>query len=117
MADVTVLGTGRMGAAMARRVASAGHRLTVWNRSPAAAQAVADALPAGTATVAVTAADAVRDGEVVLSMLADGTATRAVLLDSQVMVALRPGCVVCDLATSGVATARALDEGMSAAGA
>ena len=40
MAEVAVLGTGRMGSAMARRVAAAGHRVTVWNRTRAAAEAL-----------------------------------------------------------------------------
>ena len=117
MAEVAVLGTGRMGAAMARRVALAGHGLTVWNRTAAAAQAVVDALPPGAATVAATPADAVRGRQVVLSVLAAGDVTRAVLLDSQVLAALGPDCVVCDLATSGVQTAHALASGLEDAGA
>ena len=116
MAEVAVLGTGRMGAAMARRVAAAGHRLTLWNRSPAAAQAVADALPDATVEVAGSAADAVRGRDVVLSMLADGAVTCAVLLDTDVSAALPPHAVVCDLATSGVAAARALSDGLAARG-
>lgn len=116
MADVAVLGTGRMGAALARRLAGAGHRVTVWNRTAAAAQAVADALPAGSATVAATPAEAVRDRDVVLAMLADGAATRAVVLDTAVLAALRRGSVVCDLGTSGVDTATALEAGLAAAG-
>jgi 3-hydroxyisobutyrate dehydrogenase-like beta-hydroxyacid dehydrogenase len=116
MADVAVLGTGRMGAAMARRVALAGHRLTVWNRTAATAQAVVDALPAGPARVADSPAEAVRDRDVVLTMLADGAAARAVLLDTSVLAELRPGSVVCDLGTSGVDTATALEAGLTAAG-
>ncbi|MFP6741381.1 MAG: NAD(P)-binding domain-containing protein [Alphaproteobacteria bacterium] len=34
MADITVIGLGRMGAALARAMGQAGHDLTVWNRSP-----------------------------------------------------------------------------------
>ena len=116
MADVAVLGTGRMGAAMARRVALAGHRVRVWNRTAATAHAAIDGLPAGTATVAAGAADAVQGCQVVLCMLADGAATRDVLLDTQVMAALADDVVVCDLGTSGVAAARALADRLSAAG-
>jgi len=114
VADVALLGTGRMGAAMARRVAAAEHRLTVWNRTPAAAREAVAGLPG--ATVAESAAQAVCDCEVVLSVLADGTASRAVLLDTDVLAALRAGAVVCDLATSGVPTARALADGLRGAG-
>jgi 3-hydroxyisobutyrate dehydrogenase-like beta-hydroxyacid dehydrogenase len=112
-----------MGTAMARRVARAGHTLTVWNRTSAAAQAVADGLAAEGAagvTVAPTAADAVRAADVVLSMLADGRATRDVLLDTAVLRALTTDhrhVVVCDLATSGVDAATALAEGLAGVGA
>ena len=33
MADVGLLGVGRMGGAMARKLADAGHHVTVWNRT------------------------------------------------------------------------------------
>jgi 3-hydroxyisobutyrate dehydrogenase-like beta-hydroxyacid dehydrogenase len=111
MADVAVLGIGRMGAAMAERLAAAGHRLTVWNRTEATARRVVAGLPAevaGAAAVAASPADAVRGRDVVLSMLADGDATCAVLLDTDVVAALRTDAIVCDLATSGVRAARNL---------
>ena len=116
MADVALLGTGRMGSAMARRLAGSGHTLTLWNRTAASARAVADSLPAGAVRVAGSPAEAVRDREVVLSTLADGEATRAVLLDTAVLGALAPGCVVCDLATSGVPTALELSAALTAVG-
>jgi 3-hydroxyisobutyrate dehydrogenase-like beta-hydroxyacid dehydrogenase len=105
MADVAVLGTGRMGSAMARRVAGAGHHLTVWNRTEATARALAESLPAAAVAVAPTPAAAVQNNDVILSVLADGDATRAVLLDHAVLAALTPGTVVCDLGTSGVSAA------------
>ncbi len=117
MADVAVVGTGRMGAAMARRVAAAGHSLVVWNRTMASARSVAESLPAGTVRVAATAAEAVSGRAVVLSMLADGAVTCEVLLDTSVLEALAPGTVVCDLATSGVAAAQELQRGLLAFGA
>jgi 3-hydroxyisobutyrate dehydrogenase-like beta-hydroxyacid dehydrogenase len=103
-----------MGSAMARRVAGAGHGLTVWNRTEAAARALASSVPG--ARVAGTAAEAVRGCDVVLSVLADGAATCAVLLDTDVVSALPRGGVVCDLATSGVAAAGALGAGLAEAG-
>lgn len=114
MAEVAVLGAGRMGSAMARRVAGAGHRLTVWNRTGAAADALASSVPG--ARAAGTAAEAVRGCDVVLSMLADGAATCAVLLDMDVLGALPRRGVVCDLATSGVAAAGALGAVLAEAG-
>lgn len=114
MAEVAVLGAGRMGSAMARRVAGAGHRLTVWNRTGAAADALASSVPG--ARAAGTAAEAVRGCDVVLSMLADGAATCAVLLDMDVLGALPRRGVVCDLATSGVAAAGELGAVLAEAG-
>src|SRR5262249_8305035 len=108
MADVAVLGTGRMGAAIARRLAAAGHAVTVWNRTEASARRVAASLPEAGIRVAADAADAVAERDVVISMLADGDATRAVLLNKDVVARLSPGAVVCDMATSGVDVAREL---------
>jgi 3-hydroxyisobutyrate dehydrogenase len=116
MAEVAVLGMGRMGAAIARRLAAGGHRITVWNRTEAKAREIA-ASASGTMNVARTAREAVSGREVVITMLADGAATRAVLLDTAVIAALLPGTVVCDLATSGVSTAHALQAALAAAGA
>jgi len=104
MAEVAVLGAGRMGAAMARRLARAGHTVTAWNRTPRRAWALArDGI-----TVTSDAAGAVRGRDLVIAMLADGAAARAVLLDSSVRSALSPGTIVCDMSTSGVGTARDL---------
>lgn len=115
MADVAVLGTGRMGSAMAQRVASAGHHLTVWNRTEATARALAESMPAATIAVARTPAAAMQNQDVILSVLADGNATRAVLLDPVVLAALTPGAVVCDLGTSGVSAAGDVATGLRSA--
>ena len=100
---------------MARRVAAAGHSVTVWNRTASVADDLAGSTP-GT-VVAASVADAVRDSDVVLSMLADGDITCAVLLDSAVVSVMRPGLVVVDLATSGVDASRRLAAGVGATGA
>jgi 3-hydroxyisobutyrate dehydrogenase-like beta-hydroxyacid dehydrogenase len=52
MTHIAVLGLGAMGSRMAARLLAAGHQLTVWNRSPGAA----DALAAAGATLAPTRA-------------------------------------------------------------
>jgi 3-hydroxyisobutyrate dehydrogenase len=115
MADVAILGTGRMGSAMAQRVAGAGHHVTVWNRTEATARVLAESMPPTTMAVARTPAAAVQNQDVILSVLADGDAARAVLLDPAVLAALTPGAVVCDLGTSGVAAAGDIATGLSAA--
>ncbi len=64
---VALLGTGTMGAGMARRIAAAGIPLRVWNRTREKAEPLADA----GATVADSPAEAVRGADVVLTMLFD----------------------------------------------
>jgi len=71
---VAILGTGKMGGAMARRLNSAGHELTLWNRTRKRAEAV------GVGKVAATPAEAVKDAEVVISSLTDAGAVRAAYL-------------------------------------
>jgi 3-hydroxyisobutyrate dehydrogenase-like beta-hydroxyacid dehydrogenase len=114
VADVTVLGTGRMGAAMARKLVEAGHRVILWNRTFGTAQALA--VECG-ATATEFAADAVRRADLVISMLADGAVTTSVLLDDDVLGAFAPGALVCDMSTSGVEAARRLDTVLTTAGA
>jgi 3-hydroxyisobutyrate dehydrogenase-like beta-hydroxyacid dehydrogenase len=110
MSQVTVIGTGRMGSAMARRLASAGHHVQVWNRTPDKAEALAGI--AGV-RVAPTIGEAVSSADVILCSLSTGSATEAVLLDPECRAALRPEVIVCDMGTSGTATALALAEGLA----
>src|SRR3954468_489863 len=67
MTTVAVLGTGKMGAGMARQLVQHGHAVTVWNRSRDRAAPLAD----DGATVADDAAEAVRGVEVVVVALFD----------------------------------------------
>ncbi|WP_457190770.1 NAD(P)-dependent oxidoreductase [Nocardioides sp. P5_E3] len=108
MADVAVLGTGRMGAAMSRRLVDAGHRVRVWNRTSARAEALRAEVGGAGLDVADTPTACVDGADVVLSMLADGTATTAVLLDPHLLEVLAADAVVCDLGTSGVDAAHEL---------
>lgn len=70
---VTVLGTGRMGSAIARLYLAAGHRVTVWNRTPGKA---AELVSAG-AVEAATVADAVAASPFTVVVLFNGDAARA----------------------------------------
>lgn len=115
MADVAVLGTGRMGSAMARRVAAAGHHVTVWNRTETTARVLAESIPPTPMAVARTPAAAVQNQDVILSVLADGDVTRAVVLEPAVLAALTPTAVVCDLGTSGVSAATDIATGLRGA--
>jgi 3-hydroxyisobutyrate dehydrogenase-like beta-hydroxyacid dehydrogenase len=73
--DVGFIGLGNMGAAMARNLIKAGHRVTVYNRT----RAKAEALAAEGARLADRVADACR-GEVLITMLANDAAVEASLL-------------------------------------
>lgn len=113
---VAVVGTGRMGSAMAARVAAAGHDLTVWNRSRSTAEALAAEL--GTASVAGTARDAAAAAEVVIVSLADDAAVTAVYSGDDGLVAgLAAGTVVADTSTVAPRTVRGLGEEVRARGA
>jgi 3-hydroxyisobutyrate dehydrogenase len=68
--NVAVLGTGIMGAPMARNIAKAGHTVRAWNRTREKAQPLAE----HGIEVADTPADAVAGADVVVTMLADGSA-------------------------------------------
>jgi 3-hydroxyisobutyrate dehydrogenase len=78
LSRVAVLGTGIMGAPMARNLARAGHELRVWNRTAAKARA----LEADGATVAAGPREAADGAQVVVTMLADGAAVDAVAAEA-----------------------------------
>ena len=72
---IAVLGTGTMGAPMARNLARAGLPVVAWNRTPAKA----DALVADGVRTAAAPEAAAEQAEVLVTMLADGPAIEAVL--------------------------------------
>ena len=103
MTRIAFLGTGLMGAPMARRLLGAGHHVTVWNRSPEKAQVLAQA----GAVPAADPAQAVAGAEVVFTMLADGAAVADVLFARGVADAMSRDAVLVD--TSSIAPAQARD--------
>lgn len=74
MTDVAVLGIGTMGSGMAANLLRAGHRVRVWNRSPGRTGPLVEA----GAVEAASPVEAVAGAEVVVTMLFDLAATRAV---------------------------------------
>lgn len=99
MQKIAFLGLGRMGAPMARRLLAAGHPLTVWNRTAEKAKAV-------DTERAASPADAVRNADVVITMLAGPDALAAVA--DAVIPALRPGIQWIDMSTVGPEAVRNL---------
>lgn len=84
-----------MGRPMAKRLIDSGHELTVWNRSPQAAEA----LRAHGATVAATPRTAVSGATVIITMLTYAAALSAVLTGLE--DAVEPGTFVVDMSTVG----------------
>ncbi len=103
MARIAVLGTGLMGARMARNLLQAGHEVAAWNRSPAKARALAG----DGAQASDSAAEAVMGADFVITMLSDGTATGAMIGDNAVTDALREGAVWLDMSSIKPEEARA----------
>ncbi|MET8412508.1 NAD(P)-dependent oxidoreductase [Streptomyces sp. NPDC005195] len=74
--NISVLGLGQMGSAIAERLISAGHEVSVWNRS----KGRADALVAKGATELAAPSDAWSRSEVCITMVADSQALADVAL-------------------------------------
>ncbi len=94
---VALLGTGTMGAGMARNIAAAGIELRVWNRTRAKAEGLADV----GAQVADSPAEAVRGADVVLTMLFDTASVRSALEEAREGLTGR-GTVLLQQSTVGV---------------
>jgi 3-hydroxyisobutyrate dehydrogenase-like beta-hydroxyacid dehydrogenase len=101
MSDVSVIGLGAMGSALARALLRAGHQVTVWNRTAAKA---APLLSDG-AAMAASAATAVGASPVVIVCVDDYDVTRAILGAGDVVAAL-PGRTVVQLSTGSPQEAR-----------
>lgn len=93
---VALLGTGTMGAGMARNIAAAGIPLRVWNRTRARAEPLAEV----GAEVCGTAADAVRGADVVVTMLFDAASVESALGEAR--EGLAAGTVLLQQSTVGV---------------
>jgi 3-hydroxyisobutyrate dehydrogenase len=93
---IALLGLGLMGTGMAGRLLDAGYPLSVWNRSPGKA----DALAARGATVAETARAAATGASVVISMLADVPVCRDIWLGrGEALLGCAPGTVLVECST------------------
>ena len=102
--QVAMLGTGTMGAGMARSLLRAGHEVRAWNRTPDRAAPLAE----DGATVTGSVAEAVHGADVVVTMLFDTEATLEV--GRELVPALDPDAVWLQCGTVGVEGARALAE-------
>lgn len=102
--SVAVLGTGLMGAGMARSLLRAGLAVTVWNRGPERARPLA----ADGATVAPDPASAVAGADAVVTMLYDADSVERVMRTA--LPAMAAGAVWVQTATVGLDGTAALAE-------
>lgn len=75
----TVIGAGNMGSALVRALSAAGHKVTVWNRTPSKAEALADV-----ATPVTDVVDAVRGAELIVVSIADYDVCQSLLFTPEV---------------------------------
>lgn len=95
MSDVAILGTGKMGAAIARRLSMAGLELTLWNRTQA------QAVEVGVGHVADSPAEAVRSAGIVVSSLTNSGAIRETFLGPRGALASADGQLFIEMSTAG----------------
>jgi 2-hydroxy-3-oxopropionate reductase len=113
MTRIAFIGLGTMGLPMATNLVRAGHEVTGHNRSPGRTATFAEA--GGTA--ADTVADAVRDAEIVITMLPDSPDVEAVVLgDEGVLATAGEETLLVDMSTISPATARSVAERAAGSG-
>src|SRR4029079_1336573 len=96
MKRVAFIGLGRMGHGMAGRYLDAGFQVALWNRS----KAKADDLIGRGARWAASPGDAAVDADAVVTMVADGGASRSVWLDNDgAAAAMKPGTLAIECST------------------
>ena len=114
MARIGFAGLGLMGSRMARSILRHGHELTVWNRTPEKA----DALAAEGARVARTPRDLAEAADIVVACVSDPNAVgRIVFAEDGIRPAARPGFRYIECSTVSPGMARRLGEALRARGA
>jgi 3-hydroxyisobutyrate dehydrogenase-like beta-hydroxyacid dehydrogenase len=102
---IAFIGLGRMGSGMARNLLRAGHSLAVYNRT----REKAEALAADGARAASSPADACRDAETVMTMVADDQAVEQIVFGNDgIASAMKSYCIHLSHSTISTALARRL---------
>lgn len=101
-----------MGAPMARRLLGAGFAVTVWNRNPAKAAALAEA----GAGIAASPEEAAAEADIAITMLTDGAAVGDLLFARGVADRLDANTIVIDMSSIRPAEARRHAERLAARG-
>ena len=108
---VAILGTGKMGGAIARRLKAEGHELTLWNRTRERAETL------GVGRVTAAPAEAVEDAEIVVSILTDATAIRAAYMGDRGAASAARDQVFIEMSTAGPDVVKELQPVIEQAGA
>ena len=111
MARIAFIGLGHMGGGMAPNLVKAGHDVRAFDLVPEAVQHATDS----GCTPAASAAEAVREADVVITMLPAAKHVRAVFHDD-VAPNAKPGALLIDCSTIDVQSARDVGEEMKAKG-
>jgi 3-hydroxyisobutyrate dehydrogenase-like beta-hydroxyacid dehydrogenase len=97
---VAVLGTGKMGGAMARRLSAGGFHVSVWDRTRSKAEAL------GVGRVAASPIDAVGEADVLISMVTGPQAVRDIYLGGGGVLDAAAGKTIVEMSTAGPDVAR-----------
>ena len=112
--NVAILGVGKMGAAMAKELVAAGHSVHLWNRNKNVADELAATLSQGSTHSHNTAHDALAVADFAICLFTNGQVTQSVLLDNpQTLAGVKSNLIVIDMGTSGVESAKALDQALA----
>lgn len=112
-ATVGFVGLGNMGVPMTRRLLDAGFRVVGFDASPTAAERLTGAEGFSAAGDLV---DVARGGDVVILMLPSSDVVEQVLVDQQLLAALRPGTLLVDMGSSEPARTRQMAARAEASG-
>ena len=110
--NLGVIGLGMMGSAIAQSLLRAGHRVTVWNRTPSRAEE----LQSQGALIALTPADACKDGVAITCLADDDAVTAVVFRDGGIASAVAAGCVHVSMSTLSLDLIARLSKAHSEAG-
>ena len=112
MSNIAFIGVGHMGGPMARNLVKAGHAVTAFDLSVAVLEPVVSA----GAHKAASANEAVKNADVVVTMLPAGSHVRNVYLDNGILGAAKKGALLIDSSTIDIDSARTVHAAVEKAG-
>jgi 3-hydroxyisobutyrate dehydrogenase-like beta-hydroxyacid dehydrogenase len=101
VSDISTLGLGLMGSALARALIGGGHKVTVWNRSPGKAETLIEMGAAGAASIA-----AALEASTVILVCVDNYQTTRAMFQSAEIAGKLPGRIIVELSTGTPKEAR-----------